>query len=96
MNKFVARLTCSVVALMCAVVTAHAQILSGAQPVKFLRYAAISNDGTIAFTYSDDIWIANPDGTGARRLTANVARDFQPRFSPDGRRIARKRPGGRS
>ena len=31
--------------------------------VKFLRYAAIANDGTIAFTYHDDIWLANNDGS---------------------------------
>lgn len=87
MKKFVNLLT---LALLVGAVPqlAPAQVLSGAQPVKFLRYAAIANNGTIAFTYGDDIWIANPDGTGARRLTANVARDYQPRFSPDGRTIA--------
>jgi tricorn protease len=37
--------------------------------VKFLRYAAIANDGTIAFTYHDDIWLANNDGSNPRRLT---------------------------
>ena len=56
--------------------------------IKFLRYPAIANDGTIAFTWHDDIWVANPDGSNPRRLTANVARDFQPRFSPDGKTIA--------
>ena len=58
------------------------------EPVKFARYAHIANDGTIAFTYQDDIWIADADGSNPRRLTANVARDIMPRFSPDGRWIA--------
>ncbi len=57
-------------------------------PVKFVRYGAIANDGTIAFTYHDDIWVAQPDGSNPRRLTAHVGRDYMPRFSPDGRWIA--------
>jgi hypothetical protein len=58
------------------------------EPVKFARYAHVANDGTIAFTYQDDIWLANADGSNPRRLTAHVARDIMPRFSPDGRWIA--------
>lgn len=73
------------VAILAIAANANAQ---ESRPVKFLRYAAIANDGTIAFTYSDDIWVANPDGTNAHRLTVNIARDFQPRFSPDGKWIA--------
>ncbi|WP_291155626.1 S41 family peptidase [Gemmatimonas sp. UBA7669] len=57
-------------------------------PVRFARYAHVANDGTIAFTWHDDIWVANADGSNPRRLTAHVARDFMPRFSPDGRWIA--------
>lgn len=60
----------------------------GQDPIKFARYAHVANDGSIAFTYADDIWTANPDGTNPRRLTANVARDIMPRFSPDGKWIA--------
>ena len=59
-----------------------------ADAIKFARYAHIANDGTIAFTYQDDIWITRADGTEPRRLTAHVARDFMPRFSPDGKWIA--------
>jgi tricorn protease len=58
------------------------------EPIKFARFAHIANDGTIAFTYQDDIWIANQDGKNARRLTAHVARDVGTRFSPDGQWIA--------
>ena len=57
-------------------------------PIKFARFPHVANDGTIAFTYQDDIWLAGPDGSNPRRLTAHVARDVSPRFSPDGRWIA--------
>src|SRR6185295_10922779 len=58
------------------------------RPIKFARNPHIANDGRIAFNYQDDIWVADADGGNARRLTANVARDFGPRFSPDGQWIA--------
>jgi len=57
-------------------------------PIKFARYAHVANDGRIAFTYHDDIWVADSTGANARRLTANVGQDFGPRFSPDGKWIA--------
>ncbi|MEC8784427.1 MAG: DPP IV N-terminal domain-containing protein, partial [Planctomycetota bacterium] len=63
-------------------------LVSFADPIKFVRYPHISNNGQIAFSYHGDIWIANTDGTDARRLTAHVARDTFPRFSPDGQWIA--------
>lgn len=59
-----------------------------ADPIKFVRYPHISNDGKIAFSYHGDIWVAESDGSNARRLTAHVARDTFPRFSPDGKWIA--------
>ena len=58
------------------------------EPVRFARLAGIANDGRVAFTYQDDIWLVDADGANPRRLTVNVARDFSPRFSPDGRQIA--------
>jgi len=59
-----------------------------AEPTKFVRYAHIANDGRLAFTYADDIWMADASGANPRRLTAHVARDFSPRFSPDGAWVA--------
>src|SRR5262249_50634977 len=41
----------------------------------------------VAFIYDDDLWIANLDGTTARRLTSNVGAT-NPVFSPDGKIIA--------
>ena len=71
----------------CASIAA-AQTPQTPEPIKFARFAHVANDGTIAFTYQDDIWVANADGSSPRRLTAHVARDVAPRFSPDGRWIA--------
>lgn len=57
-------------------------------PIKFAHLAHIANDGRIAFTFHDDIWVADPDGSNGHRLTAHIANDFNPRFSPDGKWIA--------
>lgn len=45
-------------------------------------------NGKIAFARDGDIWTVNPDGTGRIRITTNPARDFSPRWSPDGKQIA--------
>lgn len=58
------------------------------ESIRFARYAHVANDGRIAFTYQDDIWLAHSDGSNATRLTSHVARDIMPRFSPDGAWIA--------
>src|SRR5437870_1377418 len=65
-------------------------LLAQAAPneIKFARNAGIANDGRVAFTYQDDIWLVDADGSNPRRLTTHVARDFSPRFSPDGKWIA--------
>ena len=59
-----------------------------ADPIRFARNAGIANDGRVAFTYQDDIWVVDADGSNPHRLTVNVAHDFSPRFSPDGKWIA--------
>jgi tricorn protease len=63
----------------------------GMQEVDVVRFAHqphIANDGRIAFSYHDDIWVAGADGSNADRLTNHIGNDFAPRFSPDGRWIA--------
>ncbi len=60
---------------------------AAADPIKFARYPHICQ-GKIAFSYHGDIWVANEDGSNPYRLTAHVAMDFYPRFSPDGQWIA--------
>ena len=54
---------------------------------------AFSPDGAkVAFTAADgadtDVWVANADGSGGRRLTTSGALDLSPTWSPDGRRLA--------
>jgi len=58
-----------------------------ADPIKFARYPH-SHGEKIAFGYHGDIWVADADGPNARRLTAHIANDVFPRFSPDGNWIA--------
>ncbi len=58
------------------------------EPIRFARTPAVATDGRIAFAYQDDIWTADANGANPRRLTLNLARDFAPRFSPDGKWIA--------
>jgi tricorn protease len=45
-------------------------------------------DGRIAFAYANDLWVANLDGSGARRLTSHPGVEGNPHFSPDGKWIA--------
>jgi tricorn protease len=66
----------------------HGALAQNAEPIRFARNAGVANDGRVAFTYQDDIWVVDGDGSNPRRLTVNVARDFSPRFSPDGKWIA--------
>jgi tricorn protease len=42
----------------------------------------------IAFQYDGDLWVANRDGSAARRLTTHAGIESSPRFSPDGRWLA--------
>lgn len=42
----------------------------------------------IAFIYAEDLWIADADGTDARRLTVDEGIESDPFFSPDGMTIA--------
>ena len=61
---------------------------AAAETLRYARYPHIANNGQITFSYMDDIWVAEPGGTNPRRVTNNVARDINPRFSPDGAWIA--------
>ncbi len=57
--------------------------------VRQIRDAVPSPDGTrLAFTALDRLWVANADGSGARRLTDSDASEHFPIWSPDGRWIA--------
>lgn len=60
---------------------------TNADPIKFARFPHISH-GKIVFTYHGDIWLANDNGSNPIQLTDHIARDENPRFSPDGKWIA--------
>ena len=54
---------------------------------RLLRDPAISR-AHIAFVYDTDLWVANVDGSGARRMTTARGDESNPVFSPDGSWIA--------
>jgi tricorn protease len=60
---------------------------AAAQGTRLLRHPAVSRD-LIAFEYAGDLWTVSRAGGQARRLTATPGVESDPRFSPDGARIA--------
>ncbi|HUP47819.1 MAG TPA: PDZ domain-containing protein [Thermoanaerobaculia bacterium] len=54
---------------------------------RLLTDAAVSGE-KIAFAYANDLWVANLDGSGVRRLTSHPGVESRPTFSPDGAWIA--------
>ncbi len=63
--------------------------LQAAERALWLRYPAISPDGTtIAFSYHGDIWKVPAAGGVAVPLTLHPAHDTMPVWSPDGSRLA--------
>lgn len=54
---------------------------------KLLSQPAISRTH-VAFAYAGDLWVADIDGTGVRRLTTAQGDESDPAFSPDGSLIA--------
>ncbi len=54
---------------------------------RLLSQPAVSDDH-VAFAYAGDLWIADRDGGGARRLTSHEGSETGPRFSPDGSLVA--------
>ncbi|MEX2611420.1 MAG: DPP IV N-terminal domain-containing protein [Gemmatimonadota bacterium] len=58
-----------------------------ADPIRFMRDPHVAH-GKVVFSYVGDLWIADVSGANPVRLTAHIARDQAPRFSPDGRWVA--------
>ena len=54
---------------------------------KMLTQPAVSADH-VAFIYAADLWVADLDGRNVRRLTADLGRESNPAFSPDGALLA--------
>ncbi len=58
-----------------------------AQESRLLRNPTISANH-ISFAYAGDIWLADTDGSKARRVTTFPGVESEPHFSPDGQQIA--------
>ena len=58
-----------------------------ATQARLLRRPAAS-EHEVAFAYAGDLWIVSRDGGRARRLTSTPAVETDPRFSPDGSKVA--------
>ncbi|PSR02063.1 MAG: peptidase S41 [Bacteroidetes bacterium SW_8_64_56] len=55
----------------------------------FMRHPAVHPDGDrIAFSYQGDLWTVSTDGGTPERLTIHEAYEGQPRWGPEGDRIA--------
>ena len=54
----------------------------------FAHTTKIAGKTQIAFAYANDLWVANLDGSGVRRLTSHPGIESGPKFSPDGKLIA--------
>jgi tricorn protease len=76
------------------VVAALAAALAGVpclakEPVKLVSNPSLSPDGsTLLFSWNGDIWAVASSGGTAQPLTNNEGEDAEPKFSPDGTRIA--------
>lgn len=65
------------------------QDIQAQQSIKLASNPNISPDGLqIAFSWRGDIWISSIEGGLAKQLTQNLAQDIQPKFSPDGSKVA--------
>lgn len=66
-----------------------ASVPVAAIPAFGARHPALSPDGSrLAFDWRGDIWVVPVEGGRAERLTAHLAHDLRPRWSPDGSAIA--------
>jgi dipeptidyl aminopeptidase/acylaminoacyl peptidase len=76
-----------------AVLSACAAALFAAAGVAYATFPG--ENGRMALTkgvrstgFVDEIYATNPDGSGLERLTHNSAYDYDPAWSPDGKRVA--------
>ncbi len=60
---------------------------AAAEPTLLLRSPSISAEH-VAFVHGGDVWVADRDGSGPRRLTIHPGVEADPRLSPDGRLVA--------
>lgn len=73
--------------MMAGLLASSVAVTPALAQTKLLRDPALS-DNQMVFAYAGDIWIANPDGSNARRLTSHAADERDPVFSSDGSMVA--------
>jgi len=56
-------------------------------PAGLMQQPAVSRTH-VAFVYDGQVWVVPRGGTAARKVTDSKGRKFDPRFSPDGKRLA--------
>jgi len=78
------QLVCSTSVLVLASFPALGQDIND---TRLLSQPALST-AHVVFTYAGDLWVADRDGTGVRRITTHPGNETSPRFSPDGQWIA--------
>ncbi len=82
-NSTQSRLTCLAL-LLISLLQINAQDITD---TRLMTNPAVSDDH-IAFIYTEDLWIANRNGSSPRRLTIDEGVEHDPVFSPDGSTIA--------
>jgi len=64
------------------------QITAGGSDLQGVRGVAALPDGRAIYSSTAagnlDLWVVNPDGSGARQLTVDPANDYNPSVAPDG------------
>src|ERR1043165_3479498 len=67
--------------------TLLASSLAAEEPAGLMQQPAVSRTH-VAFVYDGQVWVVPRGGTAARKVTDSKGRKFDPRFSPDGQRLA--------
>src|ERR1043166_4984684 len=62
-------------------------LFAAEEPPRLMQQPAVSRTH-VAFVYDGQVWVVPRGGTTARRVTDSKGRKFDPRFSPDGTRLA--------
>jgi tricorn protease len=86
MSNQAARLAACVALLVFGAATDRALAINP-NDTRMLAQPAVS-ERQIAFVYADDLWVANLDGSDAKRLTGRAGEVANPHYSPDGTLIA--------
>lgn len=74
--------------LIVLALVASAYVIGAPTPARLPSPTGLARNGLIAWDAGGDIWVANPDGSGAHPITSGPGVDIDPVWSPDGTRLA--------